>query len=267
MFEGTSRVDAVAPNDRGLAYGDGLFETMRAFGGDVPWWDAHWARLRRGAEVLALRLPDESHVRAELGALLDGGDGVAKLLVTRGAGGRGYAPSQGAPFWMLSRHDVPVSPARIALRWCDTRLAIQPKLAGVKHCNRLEQVLARAEWSSSDTADEGLMLDTDGHVVSAVAGNLFVLNGAGWWTPAIDRCGVRGVCRDWAMAALDAGETRLTPRDVESADALFVCNAVRGILEVARLGDHAWSPHPRVARLRERLAIEHPAFALTPETP
>ncbi|MGY3264260.1 aminodeoxychorismate lyase [Lysobacter sp. HA35] len=267
MFSGSTRIDAIAPNDRGLAYGDGLFETMRAFDGDVPWWDRHWARLRRGAEVLALRLPDESQVRVELAGFLDGRDGLAKLIVTRGAGGRSYAPSHGEPFWMLSRHDAPVSPQRITLRWCETRLAIQERLAGIKHCNRLEQVLARSEWAPDETADEGLMLDTDGHVVSAVAGNVFLLNRDGWSTPMIDRCGVRGVCRDWAVVALGAREVHIVPQDIESADALFVCNAVRGILEVARLGDRVWSPHPQVARLRGRLATEHPAFAHTPESP
>ena len=163
--------------------------------------------------------------------------------------------------WIVSRHDVPRTPERIALRWCTTRSAIQPALAGIKHCNRLEQVLARAEWIPAETADEGLMLDTGGSVVSAIAGNLFILDGRGWRTPAVDRCGVRGVCRGWAIEALGATEARIAPAEVEAADTVFVCNAVRGILDVARLGDREWSPHPHVAGLRERLASEHPAFA------
>ncbi|HZX79682.1 MAG TPA: aminodeoxychorismate lyase [Lysobacter sp.] len=267
LFHGDRRVDAVSPFDRGLAYGDGLFETMRAHRGDVPWWDRHWSRLRRGAGVLGLALPEEKQVRAELRELLVGRDGVAKLLVTRGAGERGYAPGPHEPFWMLSVADPPPTPTSVAVRWCTTRIALQPALAGLKHCNRLEQVLARAEWAPGETADEGLMLDTDGMLVSAVAGNLVLLRGDGWVTPALDRCGVHGVMRGWALHALGAAEARLTPADVETADALFVCNAVRGILEVARLGDRIWSPHPQVARLRARLAADHPAFAFLPETP
>lgn len=267
LFEGSTRVDAIAPTHRGVAYGDGLFETMRACRGHVPWWSRHWSRLARGCEALRIAAPDERQVREQVHEVLDGRDAVAKLVVARGGGGRGYAPSTAPSSWMLSRHDVPASPERIALRWCETRLSMQPALAGHKHCNRLEQVLARAEWRDGEAADEGLMLDTNGYVVSAVAGNLFLLNGEAWSTPVIDRCGVRGVCRDWAREALGARETRVAPGDVESADALFVCNAVRGILEVARLGDRAWSPHPQVTRLRERLATEHPAFALTPESP
>jgi 4-amino-4-deoxychorismate lyase len=267
VYEGMRRVDAVSPADRGLAYGDGLFETMRAFGGDLPWWGRHWSRLQHGAAVLGIALPDEAFAARETKALLDGRDGVAKLLLTRGTGARGYAPSAGPATLVLSRHDAPARRMGITLRWCETRLATQPRLAGIKHCSRLEQVLARAEWPADEGADEGLVLDADGNVASAIAGNLFILRDGGWHTPLLDRCGVHGVMRGWALPVLGAREARLAPADVEAADALFVCNAVRGILEVERLGERAWSPHPQVAALRERLALDHPAFAPTPETP
>ena len=183
IFHGAWRVAEVPADDRGLAYGDGLFETMRAHRGRVHWWDAHWSRLTTGSARLKLPLPAESLVRAEAEALLEGDDGVLKLLVTRGRGGRGYAPpGEATPTWLLSTHALPVSPAEgLALRWCDTRLAVQPLLAGLKHCNRLEQVMARAEWTLTlpgDTAfraDEGLMRSTAGDVVCATSANLFVL--------------------------------------------------------------------------------------------
>lgn len=261
VFVGDQRVDAVDPSDRGLAYGDGLFETMRAVRGSVPWWARHWNRLTQGADALGIDVPSEATVTRELAALLDGRDAVAKLILTRGSGARGYAPGAHRPTWILSRHAVPETPRRLVLRWCRTTLAHQPRLAGLKHCNRLEQVLARAEWTAGEAADDGLMLDVDGDVIAATAGNVFMLEGGGWSTPAVDRCGVRGVCRGWAMEALGAGEARITPDRLSGADAVFVCNAVRGILDVARLGEREWSPHPQVARLRERLASEHPAFA------
>jgi len=261
-FAGNRRVDALPDHDRGLAYGDGLFETMLAFRGDVPWWPAHWQRLRRGAQALRLVLPDENVVRAEGERLLESGDGVLKLIVTRGAGGRGYAaPTDAEPHWIVSKHPrPPSSPASgLMLRWCDTRLALQPALAGIKHCNRLEQVLARSEWDDP-TVHEGLVRSADGDVVSATAANVFVLHEGAWKTPSVDRCGIAGVCRAWALAALDAAQSRLAVTDVEAAEAVFLCNAVRGILPVAQLGARSWRAHPQVMELQRRLAAEHPAF-------
>lgn len=269
VFVGDRRVDAIATNDRGIAYGDGLFETLRIHDGLAPWWNAHWARLERGAERLALPLPDQGLVRDQATSLLEGIDtGVIKLVVTRGSGGRGYAlPSPAAPpTWLLSTHPLPAAPCAggLMLRWCDTRLSIQPALAGIKHCNRLEQVLARAEWSGSAAAqgaDEGLMLDTEDNVVCATAANLFALIDGRWTTPGVDRCGVAGVCRAWIMTGSGASEGRLSRRQAESAEAIFLCNAVRGILPVARLGDREWAPHPQVSALQHRLAAAVPMFA------
>lgn len=272
IFSGRQPVDTLDPANRGFAYGDGLFETMRAVRGAVPWWRAHWTRLVDGCARLGIAVPDEGVASEAANGLLAGGDGVLKLVVTRGPGGRGYAPAGDAPpTWSLARHPAPpVSTAPIVLRWCHLRLAAQPALAGIKHCNRLEQVLARAEWAAAGadtTADEGLLLDAEGAVVSATAANLFVLRRGQWLTPPVDRCGVRGVCRGWVIPVLGAREQRLAPSDVESADAVFLTNAVRGILEGGRLGDREWSPHPQVADLRMRLAAANPAFIPSPESP
>jgi 4-amino-4-deoxychorismate lyase len=267
IFHGDAEIAALPPHDRGIAYGDGLFESMRAVGGGIPWWAAHWSRLRRGAERLGLRLPDEALARGVVASMLTAGDAVVRLQVSRGPGARGYGVDPGAqPVWLAQRSAVPATRESIAVRWCATRLAVQPALAGIKHCNRLEQVLARSEWHRDGAGfDEGLMQDTDGFVVCATAANLFVLRDSVWLTPPVDRCGVRGVCREWLLDASDAREERMERADVEHAEAILLCNAVRGILEVGRLGDQARAPHPRIARLRECLAAAHPAFATTSE--
>mgnify|MGYP003578954572 FL=1 len=187
-FVGDQAHPGTPEHDRGLAYGDGLFETMRAHEGTVHWWPAHWRRLERGARTLGFELPSQDHVRHEAHALLGGARGVLKLIVTRGTGSRGYAPTQQpTPHWILSLHDLPPPPPTEGLhaRWCDTRLALQPRLAGIKHCNRLEQVLARAEWRDPQI-HEGLVRSAEGDVVSATAANLFVLHGDRWTTPVVD---------------------------------------------------------------------------------
>ncbi len=280
VFVGGQRVDAIPADDRALAYGDGLFETLRVFRRDVPWWDAHWARLAHGADRLRIALPDQQQVRDEVAALLGEGaqkdaggqadgaaDGVLKLLLTRGSGGRGYAPpAHGVPTWVLSRHPMPCPPPDAGLRvqWCETRLASQPLLAGLKHCNRLEQVLARAECQAAGT-DEGLVRDHDGNVIGATSANLFVLHQGRWLTPRLDRCGVGGVCRSQLMQPLDASQARLDRAMVEAADAIFLCNAVRGILPVAALDGQRRPSHDAVAKARQALARLHPGFTFAPD--
>ncbi|MGV8942368.1 MAG: aminodeoxychorismate lyase [Lysobacter sp.] len=262
IYTGTEPVVALAPDDRALAYGDGVFETMRSHSGTVPWWDRHWARLQHGAQRLRLALPLQAQVRDEAESLLAGADGVLKLLVSRGSGGRGYAlPADPVPTWMLSLHPLPPPLTGLTLRWCDTRLAVQPALAGIKHGNRLEQVLARSEWADEVEADEGLMCSTQDDVVCATAANLFVLQGGQWRTPPVDRCGVAGVCRQWLLDTFDIEVARLSVADVETADAVVLSNAVRGILPVSHLGERTWLPHPQVADWQRCLAADNPAFA------
>jgi len=214
--------------------------------------------------VLRIALPDEAAIRREAEALVTGrARAVLKLVLTRGSGGRGYAPpADCVPTCVLSVHDAPAVPREpLVIRWCDTRLAIQPALAGIKHLNRLEQVLARAEWQDPAIA-EGLVCDTAGRVVSATAANLFVRIDGVWRTPRLDDAGIAGLARAWLLAN-EAGieVTVLGPETVESAQAVFLCNAVRGILPVARLGAREWRPDPQTTALRRRLAAAHPAFA------
>jgi 4-amino-4-deoxychorismate lyase len=264
ILSGGQAVHSLDPTDRGLAYGDGVFETVLFHCGRLVWWTEHWERLRRGAEALGLLLPDPVRLHAEVESLVSGhAHGVLKMILTRGPGGRGYRPPpMQVPTGVLSVHDVPMPPPAqgMGLRWCDTRLAIQPRLAGFKHLNRLEQVLARAEWDDPGT-HEGLMRDTEGYVVCATAANLFIRSEGRWLTPPVDRCGIAGICRAWARSALAADERRLTVRDIEEAEALFLCNSVRGILPVARLDARLWEPDPEVGALIDRLAREQPAFA------
>jgi len=262
LFSGTRRVPALDAGDRGLAYGDGLFETALVHDGRVVWWPAHLARLAEGAARLRIPLPDMAWLATQMAAFVAQAPAraVLKLVLTRGMGGRGYAaPDIVEPTLALSLHAAPVGSAMpVTLRWCDTRMAIQPALAGIKHLNRLEQVLARAEWRDPGI-HEGLMLDTEGQVGCATSANVFALVDGRWLTPPVHRRGVAGVARAWVLEQ-GAAEAELSPAQVESADALLLCNAVRGILPVGRLGDRSWAPHPALAELQRRLGRSEPAF-------
>jgi len=269
IYRGEKRIDALDPRDRGLAYGDGVFETILLHQGTPVWWEAHLARMQRGCDVLDIVAPDPDFLWEEVDSMVSGSArGVLKLIVTRGIGERGYAlSSKVPPTIVLSLSGAPPSAPRegLRLRWCQTPLAIQPRLAGVKHLNRLEQVLARAEWDDADSAQpaihDGLQCDTAGRVVSATSANLFVLRDGRWLTPPVADCGIAGVCRGWILDRFaESAECVLTRDEVESADAIVLCNAVRGILPVAALGSRRWSLHAQALALRQRLAEAEPAF-------
>ncbi len=264
IFIGETAVDAVPADDRGLAYGDGVFETMRVHAGTVPLWPRHCARLLDGAARLGLALPRIDVIEAHIRETIAGIDaGVLKLLVSRGSGGRGYAPpADPVPTWMLALHPLPSTSTSLnglRLQWCDTRLAVQPALAGIKHCNRLEQVLARVECEQAG-CDEGLMQSTAGDVVCATAANLLVLLEDRWITPPVEACGVAGVCRGWLIGQGLVEVDNITTKAVETADALALCNAVRGILPVSSLGAVEYRQHPAVAALQVQLAAAFPMF-------
>lgn len=264
LYDGRVRL-WLEPDDRGLAYGDGLFETLLVHQGQPVWWREHWQRLMRGVRVLGLPEPDQVLVRRECENLLvDTPRAVLKLIVTRGRGGRGYAaPDHPIPTVILSSHEAPLrSPEPIVLRWCQTALAIQPALAGIKHLNRLEQVLARAEWTDPLIAD-GIMCDTEDRVIGATSANLFALIGGRWLTPGVARCGIAGTAREWVLSNVArAAEADLSSAEVSHADALFLCNSVRGILPVRRLGLREWHGHAAIAEVQRQLAAAQPAFAL-----
>jgi 4-amino-4-deoxychorismate lyase len=235
--------DSIPASDRGLAYGDGLFETIRVHQGRALFLPWHLQRLAAGCERLGIAsaLPQWQDWIAQ--ALQDApAEGVLKLLVTRGSGGRGYrAPEPASPRCIVSLHALPAvtqpDPAAGCSAFvCQQRLALQPALAGLKHLNRLEQVLASREFPDASW-HEGLMLDTDGRLVEGTRSNVFVVVQGELLTPQLTRCGVAGVMRG-RLLELFAGRVReqdLPASVLDAAEEIFVCNSVLGIWPVARL--------------------------------
>jgi 4-amino-4-deoxychorismate lyase len=246
----TDRTHALAVDDRGLQYGDGLFETALLTGGRIRFLEDHLLRLEAGCQRLGIACPERAELLKDLGVLTAGrGEGILKITVTRGLGGRGYRPPDRAmPTRILAVYPPDAAPPAgtgIVVRWCETRLGRNPGLAGIKHLNRLEQVLAQAEWRDPGIA-EGLMLDTEGEVVAATSGNLFIVREGILCTPDLRYCGIRGVMRGRVLdAARSAGipveEQPLWRTDIESAHELFITNAVRGIRPVVALESGGWA--------------------------
>lgn len=251
--------------DRGFQYGDGIFTTLAVLQGIPLFLPRHLARLQGDCARLALPFPGADCLRREAEILCHGQDsGVLKIQLTRGSGGRGYrCPESPTGTRVLGFHPAPDYPPQLAehgvhIRFCTTRLGINPALAGIKHCNRLEQILARAEWDDPEIR-EGLMLDQEGCVVEGTMSNLFLVRQNRLATPRIDRCGVAGVMRGLVCeAAADLGrvlaETRLIPDDVYDADEIFLTNSMLGVWPVCNLDGHEFSVGTVTREIRQWLA-------------
>ena len=260
-------VDSVGLDDRAVQYGDGVFETIAIRNGDARFCDDHLARLRLGCERLGLQCPPPGTVRAELNAALVDSPvptdhAIAKVIATAGGGPRGYQRPSGREaavfIGLFPGQPLPSRHYRdgVAVRICATRLAIQPQLAGIKSLNRLEQVLARAEWRD-DQVFEGLMLDTDRRLICGTMSNVFIVRQNSISTPAITRCGVSGVMRGRLIAMLEETGMSCEIRDIEaaellSADEVFLSNSQFGVLPVNACRGTRW----RVGALtRELMAL------------
>jgi len=255
LVDGVS-TDFLPIDDRGLAYGDGVFRTLRVVDARPLWWQAQLAKLAEDCARIGLQAPSSDSWNADLGliqALISPGvkSGVLKLMVTRGSGPRGYMPPALPHIRRVMRFDASSqkpsanSAAGLNLRICALRLGWQPRLAGVKHLNRLENVLARAEWNDP-AIDEGLLMDHADRVISGVMSNLFIWRQNQLLTPRLDQCGVAGVVRARLMRlaveqGLDVKEIDLNLTSVFDADEVMLTNSVWGLRRVARLETQTWA--------------------------
>lgn len=266
--------NSISIRDRGLLYGDGVFRTLRALHGKALNWPLHYEKLQHDCTALGIVCPDMALLTAELDCLLrQNPDGVVKLIVTRGlvVSGqatrrqetRGYAPPvQATPthIWDISPlPDYPADRATLGIKvhLCKLRLSQQPRLAGIKHLNRLENVLAAAEQGDTEVS-EGLLMDTSDNVIEGIRSNLFLVLRGGLITPDLSRCGVAGVQRDRVIAWATRHNMPLDVRDVGldevlHADELFVVNSLIGLWPIRELEKRCWSDFPIAANIRHEL--------------
>lgn len=258
--------------DRGLLYGDGVFRTFVASQGRAREWPLHYGKLRHDCAALGIVCPDEALLATELACLLEQHpEGVIKLIVTRGGGVRGYAPategeaSRGWDISPLPEYPVAWLTDGVKVHICRLRLGHQPQLAGIKHLNRLENVLAAAELKGAadfqtEKAEfaEGLLMDTVGNVIEGTRSNLFLVSRGTLVTPDLSRCGVAGVQRDRVMAWATRHKMPLQVRNVGldevlRSDELFLVNSVIGLWSINELGQRRWSGFPIAREIRAAL--------------
>jgi 4-amino-4-deoxychorismate lyase len=266
----------VSANDRGLHYGDGLFETIACNGTRAQFIDDHLDRMQRGARILGIEFPDRQLILDDIGSLLDSGSAasVIKLVLTRGRGKRGYRPQEDQACTRICMlGDWPEYIDRwqrdgIAARFCKNRVSVNPGLAGLKTLNRLENVLAASELARD--VDEGIMTDVDGQVIEGTMSNLFAVIDDSLVTPDLSRCGIAGIMRaqiiDIAKTNAMKIEIRNMRRDeLMSASELFVCNSLIGVCAVRRLEQQVFTADTVTrtieANLRKRMQADAKAAA------
>ncbi len=243
---------ALPTDDRGLQYGDGLFETIVLRAGKARFIAAHCERLAQGCATL--RIPfdawSQMHTLVTRACVMAPPLAILKIIVTRGsATRRGYRPAGDettrlvATLWPATPLEQKQLTGGVETRLAQLVLAPQPVFCGAKHLNRLQNVLATLE-DPDPRWFESLLTDTDGHVVGGTMSNLFALRAGVLCTPPVDAAGVAGVMRgivlrECAQLGIAHLVTRLTFDDLRAADEVFLTNVRIGVVPVRRLGEHA----------------------------
>lgn len=255
-YSNGKRVNSVPINDRGLQYGDGLFETIAIRDGQPRLWAYHMDRLRLGCDTLGFAIPGNEALRADVyqcvqKSPLSDGHGVVKIVLTAGIGRRGYGRSLGIDATILigvfasAALSVNIYRDGVDTILCSARLGSGTALSGMKTLNRLEQVLASSEVLENGVF-EGFTMDADDNVICGTMTNVFFVTNNNINTPTLDRCGVNGVMRRHIIATLqdndiDVTFRSFTPSALADIDELFVSNSQFGVLPVRRCEDRHWA--------------------------
>lgn len=254
--------------DRGLQYGDGLFETLRVQAGEIPLWPYHWRRLQTGCQRLAIPAPDESVLKKEVASLIASEQQVVlKLIITRGQGQRGYAvPVSCQPSRILILSEVLDYPRDnwrkgVRIYPCQTRLGSNPALAGIKHLNRLEQVLARNEWSGPDY-QEGLLCDMQAHIIEGTMSNIFWVKNQQLYTPDLSNCGVAGIMREIVIELAKQQSISINiglwpATELVTADEIFISNSLIGLWPVSYIFNKTFRAGPVTQQLQSMLQADY----------
>jgi 4-amino-4-deoxychorismate lyase len=238
--------DKVSVSDRGLQYGDGVFETIAYRGGSPEFLEQHITRLLNGCRILHINFGQIDHLRAELEGVfktLDSDSTVIKITITRGVGGRGYFSDNSAiPTRIIATYSYPIYPEGyqvdgVTLRFCEQTLSVNRRLAGIKHMNRLEQVLARNEWSDPAIA-EGIMSNEEGSIIECTMSNIFVVADNVLTTPLVTQAGIAGVMRGQIIQlatrnGISVEERAISRQQLAQADEVFICNSIIGVWPVS----------------------------------
>ena len=261
----------ISVSDRGLMYGHSVFETVRIHQRKPLLWPQHLSRLQLGCERLSLPL-DIDALTKDVKTVCNNHSAenfVLRVSQTMGSGGRGYlSPKSATGSRIVSAHELPEYPKHryldgVTLGLCDLRLSRQPELAGIKHANRLEQIIARSQWHPS--WHEALLLDYEDQVIEATQSNVFLVQDGALKTPRLEHCGVAGVMREFIIRSicgalnLSIEEAPLGVANVAAADEVFVSNSLIGLWPVREFQNRTYKNFTVSHSILKSL-IEHDAI-------
>lgn len=250
--------------DRAFAYGDGVFRTLLVKHKHPVNWALHYAKLSDDCRRLNLNCPNESQLVDDIHQLFkEESNGVVKIVISRGVGDRGYAiPTNPKLNRIVIKLQSPTYPTTnadegVKLFLCSLRLSKQPMLAGIKHLNRLENIMARMEWSDPEYAD-GLLLDQNGFVIEGTMSNVFARFGNHLVTPDLTDSGVDGVTRGRILTmsnslGLSVNIKPFSLDELLNADEVIVCNSLFGAWQVRSLCDKLWPKQALAKKVRDLL--------------
>lgn len=271
--------ETLSPLDRGFSYGDGVFRTLAVVNGHPDNWMDHYKKLMSDCHVLGIVCPSSEVLLSDIEKLIrtsseepsikenQNPSFVIKIIITRGESERGYAmPALAQPNRVLISSDFPIYPESnfiegVKLHLCSLRLSHQPMLAGIKHLNRLENVIARAEWQDSTMVD-GVLLDAKDAVIECTASNIFARFGTELLTPDLSNCGVAGVTRQRILElagnlSLQASVSHISLSRLMQADEIIICNSLFGTWQVREFNYQYWPQLPLANQLKLLLKSSH----------
>lgn len=262
---------AIPAQDRGFAYGDGVFRTLRVIAGLPHHWHLHYQKLSADCASIGIVCPSPEVLMEDITKLFledveNSSHSVAKIMITRGVGKRGYMPPAVMnPMRVVMKLPMPSYPMSyfvegVSLRVCDLRLSKQPKLAGIKHLNRLENVMARMEWQDDQIFD-GVLLDQDNAVIECTMSNIFCRKKNTLKTPSLEHTGVAGVTRDQVLTVgklleLETLETEISLETLFNADEVLISNSLFGVLQVKRIDNKEWPAKGLAANFRSLIEYD-----------
>jgi 4-amino-4-deoxychorismate lyase len=262
----------ISPLDRGFTYGDGVFRTLVMRSGLPVAWPLQYQKLVADCAAIGIVCPNAELLMNDFVQLFSMEDiesnklAVVKIIITRGEGERGYKPpAVTAPTRVVIKSAMPsyvkeYYSTGVDLYVCNTRLEAQVKLAGVKHLNRLENVLARMEWRDESLFD-GLLLDQKGNVIECTMSNIFARFDNVLVTPDLSQCGVAGITRQRifelaSVVNLTVDVAELSFARLLQADEVIICNSLYGVFQVHKISDATWSEQALAKTFRNLLAYD-----------